>query len=102
MTAIVAIVNALNGALEHEYEAEQRGIRREFEMAYEVQSRLLPSKAPDYAGLEFGFFYQSAREVGGDYYDFIPFSSERLGIAVGDVSGKGLSSALLMASLNVW
>jgi len=52
-----------------------------------------------YPRLEFGCFYKPAREVGGDYYDFIPFDSERLGLAVGDVSGKGLSTALLMASL---
>lgn len=52
-----------------------------------------------YPRLEFGCFYKPAREVGGDYYDFIPFDSARLGLAVGDVSGKGLSSALLMASL---
>ncbi len=49
--------------------------------------------------LDFGFFYRPARELGGDYYDFIPFNSERMGLAVGDVSGKGVSSALLMASL---
>jgi sigma-B regulation protein RsbU (phosphoserine phosphatase) len=52
-----------------------------------------------YPRLDFGCFYQPAREVGGDYYDFIPFDAARIGLAVGDVSGKGLSSALLMASL---
>ena len=99
LVVIVAIVNALKGALEDEYEAERRGVQREFEIACEVQMRLLPLQAPDYPRLDFGFFYQPAREVGGDYYDFIPFSPERMGLAVGDVSGKGLSSALLMASL---
>jgi len=99
LTVVVAIVNALKGALENEYEAERRGVQKEFEIACEVQSRLLPTQAPDYPRLDFGFFYQPAREVGGDYYDFIPFDRERMGLAVGDVSGKGLSSALLMASL---
>ena len=99
LTVIVAIVNALKGALEDEYEAERRGVQKEFEIASEVQMRLLPTEAPDYPHLDFGYFYQPAREVGGDYYDFIPFSPERLGLVVGDVSGKGLSSALLMASL---
>ncbi len=99
LTVIVAMVNALKGALEDEYEAERRGVQKEFEIAREVQIRLLPSQAPDYPRLDFGFFYQPAREVGGDYYDFIPFNPERMGLAVGDVSGKGLSSALLMASL---
>ena len=99
LTVIVAMVNALKSALEDEYEAERRGVQKEFEIAWEVQMRLLPSQAPDYPRLDFGFFYQPAREVGGDYYDFIPFNPERMGLAVGDVSGKGLSSALLMASL---
>jgi serine phosphatase RsbU (regulator of sigma subunit) len=99
LTVIVAIVSALKDGLENAYEAERRGVQKEFEIAQEVQMRLLPSQTPDYPRLEFGFFYQSALEVGGDYYDFVPFSPERMGIAVGDVSGKGLSAALLMASL---
>jgi serine phosphatase RsbU (regulator of sigma subunit) len=99
LAVIVAMVNALKGALEDEYEAERRGAQKELEIAREVQIRLLPEQAPNYPRLDFGVFYQPAREVGGDYYDFIPFSPERMGLAVGDVSGKGLSSALLMASL---
>jgi hypothetical protein len=70
LTVIVAMVNALKGALEGEYEAERRGVQKEFEIARDVQCRLLPLRAPDYPGLDFGFFYQPAREVGGDYYDF--------------------------------
>jgi serine phosphatase RsbU (regulator of sigma subunit) len=99
LVAIVAIVNALKEALQDGYEAERRSVQRELEIAFEVQSRLLPSQAPNYVGLDFGFFYRPAREVGGDYYDFIPLDKERLGFTVGDVSGKGLPSALLMASL---
>jgi phosphoserine phosphatase RsbU/P len=99
LTVIVALVNTLKGALEDEFEAERRGVQKEFEIAREVQVRLLPLQAPVYPRLDFGFFYQPAREVGGDYYDFIPFDPDRMGFAVGDVSGKGLSSALLMASL---
>jgi serine phosphatase RsbU (regulator of sigma subunit) len=99
LTVIVAIVNALKGALEEEHELERRAVQREFEIASDVQARLLPARAPDCSGLDFGFFYKSAREIGGDYFDFIPFDQHRMGLAVGDVSGKGLSSALLMASL---
>ena len=99
LAVIVAMVNALKGALEDQYQAERRAVQREFDIASEVQSRLLPLRPPDYSHLDFGFFYQPARDVGGDYYDFIPFDSARMGLAVGDVSGKGLSSALLMASL---
>jgi sigma-B regulation protein RsbU (phosphoserine phosphatase) len=99
LTVIVAIVNGLKGSLQHEHATERRSAEKELEIAYAVQTRLLPAHPPDYPRLEFGFFYQPARELGGDYYDFIPFSPERVGLAVGDVSGKGLSSALLMASL---
>jgi serine phosphatase RsbU (regulator of sigma subunit) len=101
ITGIVATVNALQRAIAERYESEAalQGERKEIEIAHDVQARLLPSQAPDYPALEFGFRYQSARGVGGDYYDFIPFSSDQLGLAVGDVSGKGLYSALLMASL---
>lgn len=72
LTVIVAMVNALKGALQDEYEAERRGAQKELEIACEVQIRLLPSQAPNYPRLDFGFFYQPAREVGGDYYDFHP------------------------------
>ena len=73
---IVAIVNALKRLLEDEYEGERRRIQREFEVASEVQNSLLPSHTPHYPGLDFGFYYQPAREVGGDYYDFIPLDPE--------------------------
>jgi sigma-B regulation protein RsbU (phosphoserine phosphatase) len=101
LTVIVAVVNGLKQAIEdeHEYQAERRSAQKEFEIACEVQTCLLPSQAPDYPRMDFGFFYQPAREVGGDYYDFIPFNPEQMGLAVADVSGKGLSSSLLMASL---
>ena len=101
LTLIVAMVSAIERALkdEYEYEAERRDAAKEFEIASEVQARLLPSKAPDYPRLDFAFLHQSAREVGGDYYDFIPFNPEQMGVAVGDVCGKGLPSSLLMASL---
>jgi serine phosphatase RsbU (regulator of sigma subunit) len=99
LVIIVMIVSALKNALKDQYEAERHVVVRELEIASEVQRQLLPSKLPDYPGLDVGFFYRPARELGGDYYDFIPPSSERIALALGDVSGKGLRSALLMASL---
>jgi phosphoserine phosphatase RsbU/P len=99
LMAVVAMVHSLKVALEDQYQTERRGVQREFEIACEVQSRLLPTEPPVYPHLDFGCVYKPAREVGGDYYDFIPFDSARMGLVVGDVSGKGLSSALLMASL---
>jgi serine phosphatase RsbU (regulator of sigma subunit) len=99
LAMIVAILSALKNALEDQYEAERRVVVRELEIGSEVQRRLLPSEAPDIAGLDVGFLYRPARQLGGDYYDTFALSSERIAIAVGDVSGKGLPSALLMASL---
>src|SRR5438876_6756748 len=54
---------------------------------------------PPVAGLEYGGQCRPAREVGGDYYDFLELPNGRLGIAIGDVSGKGVGAALMMASL---
>ena len=60
----------------------------------------LPKKPPQLGGYEFFAHYESAQEVGGDYYDFIPLPSSRLGIALGDVAGKGVPAALLMAKVS--
>jgi sigma-B regulation protein RsbU (phosphoserine phosphatase) len=91
-----------NSALVHhlaEESAQRQRIDREIEIARQVQERLLPQIYPLVKGLDFAGFSRTAQEVGGDYYDFIALDSGRLGIAVGDVSGKGISAALLMASI---
>jgi sigma-B regulation protein RsbU (phosphoserine phosphatase) len=91
-----------NSALVHhlaEESAQRQRIDREIEIARQVQERLLPQIYPVVKGLDFAGFSRTAQEVGGDYYDFIPLENGRLGIAIGDVSGKGISSALLMASI---
>jgi sigma-B regulation protein RsbU (phosphoserine phosphatase) len=91
-----------NSALVHhlaEESAQRQRINREIEIAREVQERLLPQIYPLVKGLDFAGFSRTAQEVGGDYYDFIALENGRLGIAVGDVSGKGISAALLMASI---
>ncbi|HKD08399.1 MAG TPA: SpoIIE family protein phosphatase [Bryobacteraceae bacterium] len=81
-------------------EAAAREIaNRELEIAREVQERLFPQKYPAIDGLDCAGYCRPARGVGGDYYDFLQLESGRLGIAVGDVSGKGIAAALLMASL---
>ncbi len=74
-------------------------INREIEIAREVQQRLFPQKLPQISGLDFAGMCRAALGVGGDYYDLIQLENGLLGIAIGDVSGKGISAALLMASL---
>ncbi len=75
---------------------EQR-LRTEFDMAADIQARLLPQETPQIPGLDIAGASIQARQVGGDFYDFIPTSDGDLVFLVGDVAGKGLSSALLMA-----
>jgi len=74
-------------------------MNRELEIATEVQQRLFPQRLPEIPGLDFMGACRPARGVGGDYYDFLLLPDGRLGLAVGDVSGKGIPAALLMASL---
>jgi sigma-B regulation protein RsbU (phosphoserine phosphatase) len=75
---------------------------RELELAREVQERLFPQTCPSIAGLDYAGACRPALGVGGDYYDFIPLSDTELGIAIGDVSGKGIPAALLMATLRAY
>lgn len=77
-------------------------LRRELALAAEVQRRLLPEGAPIVAGIELSGACQPARGVGGDYYDFIDLGGDRTGIAIADVSGKGISAALVMSSVQAY
>jgi phosphoserine phosphatase RsbU/P len=75
---------------------------RELEIAHDVQERLFPQDCPPIGGLDYAGACRPALGVGGDYYDFIPLSPTVLGIAIGDVSGKGIPAALLMATLRAY
>src|SRR5260221_7969162 len=79
-------------------EAERRATR-ELEIARQVQARLFPQLAPPLTTLEYAGICVQARKVGGDYYDFLDLGDDRFGFVVGDVSGKGMAAALLMANL---
>jgi phosphoserine phosphatase RsbU/P len=79
--------------------AQRERLNREVEIAREVQERLFPQEFPPVAGLDYSGACRPALGVGGDYYDFLLLPNDKLGIAIGDVSGKGISAALLMASL---
>jgi len=72
---------------------------QELQRALEIQRGLLPKDLPQLRGTELAGAWQPARTVGGDYFDVVQFSDTRLGICVGDVSGKGLTAALLMSNL---
>jgi phosphoserine phosphatase RsbU/P len=74
-------------------------MERDMELFKSVQEGFLPSEVPKVSGFVFGAKTLPAREVGGDYFDFIPFGQEMLGIVIGDVSGKEVPAALLMARL---
>ena len=91
----------LTEAIKEEARAREKQ-NRELELGREVQERLFPQDLPIIAGLDYAGACRPALSVGGDYYDFIPMSNGGLGIAIGDVSGKGISAALLMATLRAF
>jgi serine phosphatase RsbU (regulator of sigma subunit) len=91
-------VEARRRALAEKLESERR-VAQEMAIAKHVQARLFPQATPALRTLEYAGMCIQAREVGGDYYDFLHLGQERLGLVVGDVSGKGIAAALLMANL---
>jgi sigma-B regulation protein RsbU (phosphoserine phosphatase) len=74
-------------------------LNREIEIAREAQERLFPQHLPEIAGLDYLGRCRTVLGVGGDYYDFLALPNGKLGIALGEVSGKGIAAALTMASL---
>ena len=84
---------------QQEAEAKERErIEQELRVASLIQQTLLPKELPHLAGWEIEAYYQSARAVGGDIYDFIPLQDGRLGLVIGDVTDKGVPAALVMAT----
>jgi sigma-B regulation protein RsbU (phosphoserine phosphatase) len=82
-----------------EEESKRRRLENEISIAREVQNQLFPSTLPSVPGVEIEAICKAARSVSGDYYDFIQLSPTHVAIAIADISGKGISAALLMASL---
>ena len=97
-TGIALEVARLNSAIGREIAARER-LNRELEIAREVQQHLFPQHFPAISGLDYSGLCRPAREVGGDYYDFLELPEGKLGVAIGDVSGKGIGASLMMASL---
>src|SRR5215203_2176287 len=77
---------------------ERERIEQELKVARSIQQASLPEKVPDLEGWQISPYYQPAREVGGDFYDFHLLSEGRLGLVVGDATGKGVPAALVMSS----
>jgi sigma-B regulation protein RsbU (phosphoserine phosphatase) len=83
-----------NARLYERVRRDEQRLADDMETAREIQKGLLPDTAPEIPGLEVGFAYAPARQLGGDFYDFLPYPGNRLAIAVGDVAGKAAAAAL--------
>jgi serine phosphatase RsbU (regulator of sigma subunit) len=81
----------------HEQIVEKEKLEKELQVAANIQRSILPTRLPQVTGYDFGAMMLPARSVGGDWFDFIPFDATRVGIVVGDVSGKGIPAAIFMA-----
>jgi serine phosphatase RsbU (regulator of sigma subunit) len=91
-------VEAQRRAAAEKLEAERRSAH-ELEIAKQVQARLFPQTLPSMKTLEYAGVCRQARQVGGDYYDFLNLGQERVGLVLSDIAGKGIAGALLMANL---
>ena len=91
-------IEAQRQAIAAKLESERRAAQ-ELEIAKQVQARLFPQTLPALKTLDYAGVCIQARHVGGDYYDFLALGQERLGLLIGDISGKGMAAALLMANL---
>ncbi len=91
---------AIENAKLHDVVLAQQAVERDLQLAAQMQRALLPKCGPDVAGYHFFDYYESARQVGGDYYDYVLLPEGRFAVVIGDVAGKGMSAALLMARLS--
>lgn len=91
---------AIENAEVHAEVLRQQDVARQIEFATQIQQSFLPQQAPDIEGYEFAHYYQAAFQIGGDYFDYIPLPEGKIAVAQGDVSGKGVPAALLMARLS--
>lgn len=91
---------AVENATLHDAIVRRRDMERDVEFAAQVQQGFLPSEPPKIEGLRFADFYRAAFHVGGDYFDYVKLPDGRIAVAIGDVAGKGVAAALLMARLH--
>jgi serine phosphatase RsbU (regulator of sigma subunit)/uncharacterized glyoxalase superfamily protein PhnB len=91
-------IDARRQALAEQMQVEQRAAQ-ELEIAMQVQVRLFPQRLPAISTLDYAGVCVQARSVGGDYYDFLDLGPDRIALVIGDIAGKGMAAALLMANL---
>jgi phosphoserine phosphatase RsbU/P len=91
---------SIQNAQMHESLLARERLDRDLRLAEQVQKKFLPQSVPKVPGYQFFAHYHPAYEVGGDYYDFVPLPGDRLAVALADVSGKGISAALMMAKFS--
>jgi serine phosphatase RsbU (regulator of sigma subunit) len=77
-------------------------LEKQLQMAADVQHRMIPQSPPQLPGVDLASVYVPCYELGGDFFDFIPFADENLGIAIADVAGKGVPASLIMASVRAF
>lgn len=103
LNLLTVLANVAAIRIEHERLAEveqnERIMFRDLEQAAEIQSSLLPLKAPTIAGLDLAGYNAACKTVGGDYYDYLEFGDNQVGLILGDVAGKGMPAALMMTGL---
>jgi serine phosphatase RsbU (regulator of sigma subunit)/ketosteroid isomerase-like protein len=92
------ISSTLRGQLLEQERIERERVDQELRVARRIQQASLPNEVPELEGWQISPYYQPAREVGGDFYDFHPLSEDRLGVVVGDATGKGVPAALVMST----
>lgn len=102
MNIISAITNIMAVAIENKRlfkrQLDQERLKREMELAVQVQNMLMPHELPQNAQYEFAGIYQPHEGVGGDYYDFFEVSKDEIAFCIADISGKGIAAALLMSN----
>lgn len=103
MTFLAFMANQIVVAMEnvklYQESLEKQRLEEELAVAKQIQAGLLPQRLPDFDNFEFAAFIEPSRQVGGDFYDFIPLTEGRIGIVIADASGKGVPAALLIARM---
>lgn len=92
-------ISALENARLFQEEVNKKRLESELALAHEIQAKLLPGTIPHLPGFDLAAASISSKQVGGDYYDFIPLSKTEMLVAIADVSGKGMPASLLMANV---